>query len=73
MASGTLEKLALQRYLDSLEKADKEPQTNIDQSAVRAALDKLKQNPEPEAGFVWCVSKLSRRTTLRLPLTQNMR
>ena len=46
------ERLALQRYLDSFEKADEEPQTNIDQSAVQAALEKLKQNPEPEAGFM---------------------
>src|ERR1700720_4186169 len=46
------ERLALQRYLDRLEKADEEPQTNIDQSAVQAALEKLKQNPEPEAGFM---------------------
>jgi transposase len=46
------ERLALQRYLDSLEKADEEPQTNIDQSAVQTALEKLKQNPEPEAGFM---------------------
>jgi transposase len=46
------ERLALQGYLDSLEKADEEPPTNIDQSAVRAALEKLKQNPEPEAGFM---------------------
>jgi hypothetical protein len=46
------ERLALQRYLDGLEKADEEPQTNIDQSVVQAALDKLKQNPEPEAGFM---------------------
>jgi transposase len=45
------ERLALQRYLDSLEKADEESQTNIDQSAVQAALEKLKNNPEPEAGF----------------------
>src|SRR6202453_2998548 len=46
------ERLALQRYLDSLEKADTEQETMIDQSAVQAALDKLKQNAEPEAGFV---------------------
>ena len=46
------ERLALQRYLDSFEKDDDEPQTNIDQSAVQAALEKLKQNPEPEAGFM---------------------
>jgi transposase len=46
------ERLALRRYLDGLEKADEEPQTDIDQSAVQAALEKLKQNPEPEAGFM---------------------
>jgi hypothetical protein len=46
------ERLALQRYLDSLEKADEEAQANIDQSAVQAALEKIKQNPEPEAGFM---------------------
>jgi transposase len=46
------ERVALQRYLSSLEQADKEPETQIDQSAVQAALEKLKQNPEPEAGFM---------------------
>ena len=46
------ERLTLQRYLDSLQKADREPQTNIEQSAVHAALEKLKKNPEPEAGFM---------------------
>jgi hypothetical protein len=35
------ERLALQRYLDTLEMADEETQTNIDQSAVQAALEKL--------------------------------
>ena len=46
------ERLALQRYRDNLEKADEEPQTHIDQSAVQTALEKLKQNPVPEAGFM---------------------
>jgi transposase len=46
------ERIALQRYLDSLEKADTEQETMIDQSAVQAALDKLKQNAEPEVGFM---------------------
>jgi transposase len=46
------ERVALQRYLDSLEKVDTELETKIDQSAVQAALEKLKQNPEPEAGFM---------------------
>src|SRR3984885_2475223 len=46
------ERIALQRYLDSLEKADTEQETMIDQSAVQAALDKPKQNAEPEVGFM---------------------
>ena len=53
------ERLALQRYLDSIEKADEEQLTNIDPSAVQAALDKLKQHPEHEAGFM-----LMRQNTL---------
>lgn len=48
----TRERLALQRYLDSIEKADKEKQESIDPSAVQVALEKLKQHPEPEAGFM---------------------
>jgi hypothetical protein len=46
------EQLALQRYLDSIEKADEEQLAGIDPSAVQAALEKLKQHPEPEAGFM---------------------
>jgi transposase len=46
------ERVALQRYLDSMEKADAEQEMKIDQSAVQAALKKLKQNAEPEAGFM---------------------
>ncbi len=46
------ERIALQRYLDGLDKVDEEPRTNIDQSAVQTALEKLKQNPEPDAGFM---------------------
>ena len=53
------ERLALQRYLDSIEKADDEQQTSIDPSAVQAALEKLKQHPEPEVGFM-----LMRQNTL---------
>ncbi len=48
----TRERLALQRYLDSIEKGDEEQQASIDPSAVQAALEKLKQHPEPEAGFM---------------------
>lgn len=46
------ERVTLQRYLDSVDKADTEQETKIDQSAVQAALEKLKQNAEPEAGFM---------------------
>jgi transposase len=48
----TRERLALQRYLDSIEKADDEQQANIDPSAVQAALEKLRQHPEPEVGYM---------------------
>jgi transposase len=55
----TRERLAVQRYLDSIEKADEEQQVSIDLSAVQAALEKLKQHPEPEVGFM-----LMRQTSL---------
>jgi transposase len=48
----TRERLALQRYLDCIEKADEEQQVNIDPAAVQAALEKLKQHPEPDAGYM---------------------
>jgi transposase len=48
----TRERLALQRYLDSVEKADEEQQANVDPSAVQAAVEKLKKHPEPEAGYM---------------------
>jgi transposase len=48
----TRERLALQRYLDSIEKADEEQQANIDPSAVQAALAELKRHPEPDAGYM---------------------
>jgi hypothetical protein len=48
----TRERLDLQRYLESIEKADKEQQANINPFAVQAAVDKLKRHPEPEAGYM---------------------
>ncbi|MHB1698620.1 MAG: IS1182 family transposase [Acidobacteriaceae bacterium] len=48
----TRERLALQRYLEGVEKADAEQQASIDSSAVQAALEKLKHHPEPEAGYM---------------------
>jgi transposase len=46
------ERFQLQRYLDSMETADEEQLNTIDPSAVQAALEKLKQHPEPEVGFM---------------------
>jgi transposase len=46
------ERQALERYLDSMEKADEEQQATIDPTAVQAALDKLKRHPEPEVRFM---------------------
>jgi transposase len=48
----TRERLALTRYLAGIEKADEEQQASIDPSAVQAALEKLKQHPEPEVGYM---------------------
>jgi transposase len=67
------ERLALQRYLDSIEKADEEQRASIDPSAVQAALEKLKQHPEPEAGSMLMRQNTCQRTTFRLPLRRNMR
>lgn len=50
--NATRERLELQRYLDKIEKTDEGQQASIDQSAVQAALEKLKQHPEPEAKFM---------------------
>ena len=69
----TRERLALQRYLDSVEKADKERQANIDPSAVQAALEKLKQHPEPDAGYMLVRQTALPRTTSRLPSMRNTR
>jgi Transposase domain (DUF772) len=51
-ADSVRERQALQRYLDSMEKADAEQQATIDPSAVQDAMEKLRQHPEPEAGFM---------------------
>ena len=47
--SSVRERLALEKYLDSCEKADEASQTDIDPSAVQAALEQLKRHSEPEA------------------------
>lgn len=46
------ERFKLQRYLDSMEKADDDQEASVDPSAVQAALEKLKGHAEPEAGFM---------------------
>jgi IS5 family transposase len=51
-ADSVRERKALETYLDSCEKADEEQQASIDPAAVQAALDRLKQHPEPEASFM---------------------
>jgi len=53
------EREALKRYLDQLERADEEHEAVIDASAVADALEKLKNDPEPEASFM----KIGRQLT----------
>ena len=52
IVDSTRERLALQRNLDGVEKADEEQQASIDPSAVQAALEKLRRHPEPDAGYM---------------------
>ncbi len=46
------ERKELERYLERMEQADAEEEVEIDASAVAAALEKLRQHPEPEARFM---------------------
>ena len=46
------EREALERYLEQLEQSDEQAEVVIDPSAVAAALEKLRQHPEPEVGFM---------------------
>ena len=48
-ASAVREREAVKRYLDQLENADAQDEIVIDATAVAAALEKLKNDPEPEA------------------------
>jgi len=43
---------AVKRYLDQLENADQQDEVTIDGRAVAAALEKLQNDPEPEARFM---------------------
>lgn len=46
------ERKELERYLERMERADAEEEVEINASAVAAALEKLRQHPEPEARFM---------------------
>jgi hypothetical protein len=48
-AKSVRERDAMKRYLEQLDAADEQDEVVIDPSAVRAALEKLKRHPEPEA------------------------
>ena len=48
-AKSVRERDAVKRYLEQLDKADEQDELVIDPSAVQAALEKLKNDPEPEA------------------------
>lgn len=50
--SSVQERAAVERYLESLESADREDEPAIENSAVPAALEKLRRHAEPEAGFM---------------------
>ncbi len=51
-AARVKEREAVERYLDEMEAADAQEDVVIDPSAVPAALEKLKNDPEPEARFM---------------------
>jgi transposase len=46
------ERESVKRYLESVEAGDQQEEATIDAAAVAAALAKLKNDPEPEAGFM---------------------
>jgi len=51
-AKSVREREALERYLEQLEQSDEQDEVVIDASAVASALEKLRQHPEPEVGFM---------------------
>jgi transposase len=51
-AKSVRERDAVKRYLEQLDAADAQDEVVIDSSAVQAALEKLKSDPEPEARFM---------------------
>jgi hypothetical protein len=51
-AKSLRERDAVKRYLEQLDAADEQDEVVIDSSAVQAALEKLKSDPEPEVRFM---------------------
>ncbi len=51
-AAAVREREAVKRYLEQLERADEQDEVVIDPSAVAAAMEKLNNDPEPEARFM---------------------
>jgi transposase len=51
-AKSVREREAVKRYLEQLDAADEQDELVIDPNAVQAALEKLKNHPEPEARFL---------------------
>ena len=51
-ARSVAERESVKRYLDAVEAGDQQEEAVIDPSAVAAALEKLKSDAEPEAGFM---------------------
>jgi transposase len=51
-AQSVYEREAVKHYLEQLERADEQEEVVIEPSAVAAALEKLKNHPEPEARFM---------------------
>ena len=46
------ERIAVERYLESLEAGDREEEPTVDSGAVAAALERLRRHAEPEVGFM---------------------
>lgn len=46
------ERLAVERYLESMESADREDEPAVENKAVAAALERLRRHAEPEVGFM---------------------
>ena len=64
-AHSVRERDELKRYLEQMDAADEQEEAVIDTSAVQAALEKLKNHPEPEARFMRIRTANGQRTTCR--------